>query len=291
MWLSFTFDAMSTRLVFALAIGFCITAQANPRAAVTGTRAFLSSESVFVTLSASEAQVTAAFTFDFYPLDPELIKNLALSLEVPIWLPERSLENTSVQRFWQLFGPSLFHTLNEETRGPFHDALDFSVTIAAEELTARRFLTYSSHLQRGVLNLHRWVEEKIEFQIFKPDGVGCVMVQVPCRGTMFRGGKTMVVSYRQPLVFTPQGRHFFYLPAFYDLPTWVTTEDTKDYSITLTSAIGGSMQVTNGGQHHTVRPGQSLVLAPVHHQSIRATVLSVEPTGSRQGRDHVSVDK
>jgi len=272
------FAPMSIWCCISLALGVCATACANPRVIFPQTRVYLSSERVSVTISPTEAQVSATFTFRFDPDRLDYVKDLGLSIQVPIWLPDVAAANSAVERFWQSFGGTLLHAMTEDARPRFDEVFSFSAILGTQRLSVERFMTYSSHLDPRILPYNRWAEKKVEFQKFKRDGVACTIVEVSCQGTMLRGETPLVVSYRQPLVRNAQTGRFLYLPAFYDLPEGAPTTDTNRYSITLTAAKGCSVQVINGRHRHALASGQSIILTPIHHQPISA----MAQAGSKQ---------
>jgi hypothetical protein len=273
-------------------IGYCLTATANPRAYLkVGPRVYLYSERVVVSLSPHDARVTAAFTFRFEPDKRRLLKANVTMVQVPIWLPNDAPDDVSLAAFWQIFGSESLHTLTETNRDTFLRALAFTARVGGQDLDVAHALTYSTHLRVSERqHFERW-PTKHDVLRFADEGFGCVIVGVPCKPLLLRGDTPLMVSYRQPHAGVAGYRRFVYLPSFYHQPQELSVSDRSRYSITLEAASGCRVQVTKGVEQYSLNPGENIVLTPVHHEEITATIdcgstQSVEATQPRPEASH-----
>jgi hypothetical protein len=265
---------MNRRLSILVAIAWCIAVHANPRPLeLFDWPVYLYSERVVVSLSSNDARVFAEFTFRFEPDKRRLLKKFDTSIQVPIWLPNDAREDETVATFWEAFGASPAHTLDETNRNTFNKALLFRALLKGQKVEVESFVTYSPRLKAHTRQfLEKRSRLKAEVQHFADEGVGCVIVGVRCKSLLLRGDTPLLVSYRQPHVRVGESRRFVYLPAFYDQPQDVSASDRSRYTIRLVADPGCWIRVTNGGEDYFLKPGEGIDLTPAHLEPITATI-------------------
>jgi hypothetical protein len=276
------------RACLLIAIFAAATAGANPR--VVGPAplsAFLSSEKLRVSVTATDAVFSGSFTFSTTePLRPPSEADpwrgaRSLTINLYVWFPEESNGDPIVAEFWRTFrkGDINLLTTNAAYREIFDRAVGLRVRVGERELRVGRdidsfvALPYrppDPEADRFISGLFKAMHEPEpgSEQLTEP-GFYLLVLWFHDNGKLVWNQTPVSLSYRQPLARLGGESRFFYVPVFADLPDGSLTADTNHYSLTF-EARGCSLAITNGTQRAFIENGCSATLAPQIHQPFRA---------------------
>jgi hypothetical protein len=255
---------MVTRIGIMVIWLFVATAKSNPLplALPAADRIYMASEHLTVTISPDVAELQGTFTFRYRQEVWSPGRKSFVQLEIPIWFPEAQPRDPSVAGFWKAFRRDDGTQITPQTRAAFEKAVGLRVALGGHEVPVEEFWTLTSTNNRQRWAPHEWQQEP---------GFCCLAFRFYFQDDSELTKKPLTISYRQPLLQTNGVGRFFYLPEFQNLPKNASTTDTNIYLITVVAKPGCSLAVTNGDKQSRVEAGQSIMISPRHHQSIRAT--------------------
>lgn len=249
--------------------------------------AYLDSEHLLVSMSATDAVFTGSFTFATRELlrlpsdiDPWRGER-SMSVELYIWFPEQSNADPTVKAFWRTFRKSNFNffTTNAAATETFDRIVGLKIRIGDRELKAGRGIDsfLAVPYQPPNPDTDRFMSELLKAmhipQVPAPKldepGFCLLLLYFHDDGTLVRNRTQMTISYRQPLLRSTGGARFFYMPVFDNVPDGFSSNDTNRYSITFT-AQGCSVTITNGTKMGIVDNGCSATFSPQLCQPFRA---------------------
>jgi hypothetical protein len=248
--------------------------------------AYLDSERLLVSMSATEAVFTGSFTFATRELlrppsdkDPWRGER-SMSVEVYIWFPEQSDGDPTVEEFWRTFRKSNFNFFTSAAATETFDRiLGLKIRIGDRELKAGRgidsFLAVpyrppDPETDRFMSNLLKAAHiPQVPAPKLDEPGFCLLLLYFHDDGTLVRNRTQMTISYRQPLLRSTGGACFFYMPVFDNVPDGFSPNDTNRYSITFT-AQGCSVTITNGTKIGIVDNHCSATFPPQLCQPFRA---------------------
>lgn len=249
---------------------------ANPIVGPPVAPLYISSERLEVLISPKDAKFKGTFTFAAESMSDSERDMMDSFMELPIWFPQQSSNDQSVNVFWETFGTNLFNRIQPHNKGAFESAVALKVFFRRHLMPVNVFvMLYQGGNQRPFkfLTFPEW-------EIFRErqeSGFCCLLFNIGGFREIAQKHVPVTVSYRQPLFKTSNAsRHFFYLPIFANLPKNISTADTNRYCIILTAAPGCSLAVTNGLQSFIIKAGKSVILTPQDRQAIRATAMSLQ---------------
>lgn len=250
----------------------CVTC-GNPIPGPLGAHYYISFERLEVTVSPTDAAFKGTFEFsspDFKDADKGTRETF---MELPIWFPQQTSDDPSVNAFWRGFGTNMLNIVRPHNRDAFKKAVALKVFFGRQAMPINGFAMLYQGGDRRPFEFFRFKEWEI-FQEIQEPGFCCLLFHVDGLGESAQKHVPVTISYRQPLFKAGKMGRFFYLPIFENLPKDVSTADTNCYSIKLTTAPGCSLAVTNGLQTFQIRAGSSVTLIPKDRQAIRATVVA-----------------
>jgi hypothetical protein len=250
--------------VFALLIKGSVWA--NPIVPPPPLGGYIESEKLVVTISSTDATFAASFTFRG---DEDTSKrrsngHQAVGIDLPIWFPERSEGDASVEAFWKTFAKGRTYDLstNAVARKLFHD------TIALVILTVGADTDPAPDLFKSLVVTSP--DSSRQYRVsFQEPGFCCLVLPFSVSPDVI-WTTPVNISYRQPLAISNGEGRLFYLPVFKNLPKGISTSDTNRYAITIEATPDCSLTVSSGSRNTTVQSGQSVTLFPKHLQPIRA---------------------
>jgi hypothetical protein len=280
------------RALFLIPLVAIATASANPKAkpidlSQAVISAYLDSEHVLISMSATDAVFSGSFTFATSPGWPG-----GWFVNFYIWFPEDSAGDPTVDAFWKALGRDDLLATNAVQWEILHRAVGLSIRLGERELSPgngiegfsathyRRPVPLTPVDERVLATFRRHYPEAVDPDKLDELGFCLLAIQFVDNGSVISNRTPFRVSYRQPLARCAGGARFFYMPVFDGLPRDISTADTNRYSITFV-ARGCSLAVTNGTQSAILDSEASATFAPERHQPFRATATAGP---SAQGR-------
>ena len=283
------------RALFLIPLLAAATASANPKAkpidlSQAVISAYLNSEHVLVSMSATHAVFSGSFTFA-----TDQGWRWGCFVNFYIWFPEDSAGDPAVDAFWKALGRDDLLATNAVQWETLERAVGLSIRLGERELRPGHGIegVSVSHYRATVLLTPRDEQVRAMFRrqhpmAVEPDrldepGFCLLTVQFVDNGSVISNRTPFTLSYRQPLAQCAGGARFFYMPVFDGLPGSISTADTNRYSITFV-AQGCSLAITNGTQTGAVDSGGSATFAPQRHEPFRATITAgPNPQGGANG--------
>ena len=296
------------RAYLLIAVLAAATAWANPK--VVGPpplSAFLDSEKLQVSVTATDAVFTGSFTFaTMEPLSPPSDSDpwrgaRPFTVEVDIWFPEEANGDPLVAEFWRTFRKGNINVLttNAVGREVFARAVGLRVRVGERELRVGSdidgFWAFpyqpppNPEVERWLSKLGQALHEpEPPWEPFTEPGFCLLMLYFYDDGGIVRNHTPVTLSYRQPLARLGGEGRFFYSPVFAHLPDGFSTSDTNRYSLTFETR-DSSLALTNGTKTAFIESGHSAVFAPQIHQPFRAASKAApNQQGGANGRQPVS---
>lgn len=243
----------------------------NPIPGPLAAHYYISFERLEVTLSTTEAVFKGAFEFSSPDLKLSDNDMMETFMELPVWFPQQSSNDQTVNAFWHSFGTNMLQIIRPQNREVFERAVGLRVYFGKRLIPINGFAMLYEGGNRKPFEFFLSKEWEVLEENQEP-GFCCLVFRVDGLGTFVRKQIPMKVFYRQPLFKVKKAGRFFYLPIFENLPKGVSTTDTNHYSIKLTAAPGCCLAVTNGLQTFKVDAGDSITLIPKDRQAIHAMV-------------------
>jgi hypothetical protein len=253
-----------------LLLAICVT-RGNPIPGPLGAHYYISFEQLQVAVSPTNAVFKGTFEFSSPDLKDSDKETWETYMELPIWFPQQTSDDPSVNAFWEAFGTNIFNVIRPNNKGAFEKAVALKVFFGRQAMPVAGFAMLYQDGDRRPFEFFTFNEWKV-FQEYQEPGFCCLLFHIDGLGTFAQKHVPVTISYRQPLLKVGKTGRFFYLPIFENLPKDVSTTDTNRYSIELTALPGCLLSVTNGSKAFQIEAGNSVTLIPEDRQAIRAIV-------------------
>ena len=264
------------RATILILLAGCTLVSANPRPVPRSRdyRLYMAAEHLAITVSTQAASLSGTFSFKLRPeMHPHIMDPSAM-LQIPIWFPERDSKDPGVAAFWKAFPVEQRNfELTQANRRVLDEVLGLRVSIGKRALEISGFWVLTNGAPVYHLAPDGWNQEP---------GLCCLIFELEFRDETMLLQEPLALCYRQPLLHTPRGEEFFYLPVLKDLAKGT---DMNRYSIIITPDPSCALEVSNGEEKATVASGNCAKLVPQHHVAIRARVKSyANPQTRANGR-------
>lgn len=195
--------------------------------------AYIDSEKLEVVAGADAAEIKGTFQFRSTNLDGEFIESMGIMIHVPVWIPASPKEgDNTVSRFLAEYGVSMWGDPNGANRSTWDAAIGLKLRVGKKEIAPRGFSILRESETPPIWRREGWLCVEVR-----------ILVSPELMARRFFGGipKT-VISYRQPLRKTADGKsEFFYVPTFESLPAGRSTDDIHRYSMRIKSTVTGGV--------------------------------------------------
>ena len=238
--------------------------------------AYIASEKLDITLSATDALIQGTFTFksaaqwnfNRMPFD-------SAEVDLPIWLPDPKHAEGIVKTFWQRMGIKVATVITPKNQTVFDRAIGLQWRSGASALPVTNYSTIFPNRSFKRLPEYRQHDWGFLHDSLDPR-FSCLMFTLDGYTNLFDGTTVLTVAYHQPLLESNGVAQFYYLPILANLPTEVKTTPANGYVINLKIQTNCQATVLVHGTNYTLLPGQTLPVKPAHLEAIRAAVAALD---------------